>query len=72
MVKHGSPLLRYALMNAAIPMLRFNPVFSNYYYKKRSEGKCHRVALSHLAKKLVRVMYTLETKSLDFDFKMIK
>lgn len=72
MVKHGSPLLRYALMNATIPMLRFNPVFSNYYYKKRSEGKCHRVALSHLAKKLVRVMYTLETKSLDYDSKMIK
>lgn len=71
MVKHGSSLLRYALMNATIPLINYSPKFSKYYCKKRSEGKSHRVALSHLAKKLVRVMYTLETKNIDFNSKLL-
>ena len=71
MVKHGSSLLRYALMNATIPLLQYSPTFSSYYAKKRSEGKSHRVALSHLAKKLIRVMFTLETKNIDFNSKLL-
>lgn len=71
MVKHGSSLLRYALMNATIPLLQYSPAFSSYYAKKRSEGKSHRVALSHLAKKLIRVMFTLETKNTDFNSKLL-
>ena len=71
MVKHGSSLLRYALMNATIPLLQYSPTFSAYYAKKRSEGKSHRVALSHLAKKLIRVMFTLETKNTDFNSKLL-
>lgn len=64
MVKHGSSLLRYAIMNATLPLINFCPKFSKYYLKKRSEGNSHYVALSHLAKKLIRVMFTLETKAL--------
>ena len=71
MVKHGSSLLRYALMNATIPLLQYSPTFSAYYAKKRSEGKSHRVALSHLAKKLIRVMFSLETKNTDFNSKLL-
>ena len=71
MVKHGSSLLRYALMNATIPLLKYSPTFSTYYAKKRSEGKSHRVALSHLAKKLIRVMFTLETKNIDFNSNLL-
>ena len=71
MVKHGSSFLRYALMNATIPLINYSPKFSKYYSKKRSEGKSHRVALSHLAKKLIRVMYTLETKNIDFNSKLL-
>ena len=45
MVKHGSGHLRYAIMNIAMTILRFSPTFYDFYLKKRSEGKCHRVAL---------------------------
>lgn len=67
MVKHGSSQLRCVLMNCTIALIRFNPVFATYYHKKRAEGKSHRVALSHVAKKLVRLIYTLETNGIDFD-----
>ena len=67
MVKHGSSQLRYILMNCTIALIRFNPVFATYYHKKRQEGKSHRVALSHVAKKLVRLIHTLETNGIDFD-----
>ncbi|BDF25195.1 IS110 family transposase [[Clostridium] symbiosum] len=66
MVKRGSSQLRYVLMNCVVPLIRFDPVFASYYHKKRTEGKPHRVALSHTAKKLVRVIYTLETKGIDY------
>ncbi len=67
MVKRGSSQLRYVLMNCVVPLIRFDPVFASYYHKKRLDGKPHRVALSHTAKKFVRVIYTLETKGIDYD-----
>ena len=72
MVKRGSAQLRYVLMNCVVPLIRFNPVFASYYHKKRKEGKPHRVALSHTAKKLVRVIYTLETKGIDYDASLLR
>lgn len=72
MVKRGSSQLRYVLMNCVVPLIRFNPVFASYYHKKRKEGKSHRVALSHTAKKLVRVIYTLETKDIDYDAALLR
>lgn len=67
MVKHGSGYLRYHLMNAALYVFTHEPIFTEFYYKKRNEGKSHRVALSHVAKKLVRVIYKLETENITFD-----
>lgn len=67
MVKHGSPHLRATLMNAAEYVFLHEPIFTIFYYKKRSEGKAHRVAISHVAKKLVRIIYKLETSNIDFD-----
>jgi len=64
MVKHGSPQLRYALLNCCLPLVTNEPVFAEYYAKKRAEGKTHRVALTHVAKKLLRVIYTLQTRNL--------
>ena len=72
MVKHGSGHLRYSLMNTAMSILRYSPTFYDYYLKKRSEGKCHRVALSHVCKKLIRVIYTLEKNNMDFDPSLLK
>ena len=72
MVKHGSGHLRYNLMNAATIILKFSPTFYDYYLKKRSEGKCHRVALSHVCKKLIRVIYTLEKNNINFNPSLLK
>ena len=67
MVKHGSSYLRYALMNACLPLITHDPVFAEYYAKKRAEGKPYRVALTHVAKKLLRVIYTLQTRNIPYD-----
>lgn len=72
MVKHGSGHLRYAIMNTAMCILRYSPTFYDYYLKKHSEGKCHRVALSHVCKKLIRVIYALEKNNIDFDPSLLK
>ena len=72
MVKHGSGHLRYAIMNIAMSILRYSPTFYDYYQKKRSEGKCHRVALSHVCKKFIRVIYSLEKNNIDFDPSLLK
>lgn len=72
MVKHGSGHLRYSIMNTAMIILRYSPTFYDYYLKKRSEGKCHRVALSHVCKKLLRVIYTLEKNNIDFYPSLLK
>jgi len=72
MVKHGSGHLRYSLMNSAMIILKFSPTFYNFYLKKRNEGKSHRVALSHVCKKLIRVIYTLEKNNIDFNPNLLK
>lgn len=66
MVKRGSPYLRQVLMNVAESSLMHNPKIYEYYNKKRLEGKAHRVALSHVAKKLVRIIFYLEKHNQDF------
>ncbi len=72
MVKHGSGHLRYVLMNTAMTVIRYSPTFYDYYLRKRSEGKCHRVALSHVCKKLIRVIYCLEKNNIDFNPSLLK
>ena len=72
MVKHGSGHLRYSIMNTAMSILRYSPTFYDYYLKKRSESKCHRVALSHVCKKLIRVIYSLEKYNNDFNPSLLK
>lgn len=72
MVKRGSGYLRHSLMNIANVVIRYNPTFYDFYLKKRSDGKCHRVALSHVCKKLLRVIYKLETQNIQFDSSLLK
>jgi len=72
MVKRGSSHLRYTLMTVCLPIINHNIVFAEYYHKKRLEGKPHRVALSHVAKKLLRVIFTLETRNIKFDPEKIR
>lgn len=72
MVKHGSGHLRYSIMNSSLRILKYSPTFYDYYLKKRSEGKCHRVALSHVCKKLIRIIYTIEKNNIDFNPSLLK
>lgn len=60
MEKRGSRYLRYALFNAAKFVCHWDSTFKAYLDKKRTEGKHYNVAVSHAAKKLVRVIYHLE------------
>ena len=72
MVKRGSSQLRYVLMNCALPLIRFDMTFAAYYARKRTEGKPHRVAMSHVAKKLVRVIFALEKQNTDFNTQVLR
>ena len=72
MVKRGSSQLRYVLLNCTLPLIRFDMTFAAYYAKKRSEGKPHRVAITHVAKKLVRVIFALERQNTDFTVQALR
>lgn len=59
MVKRGSKYLRFALMTAARMVCMNDVTFNEFKNKKMSEGKHYMVAMGHVAKKLVRVIYYL-------------
>lgn len=62
MVKRGSPYLRWAMYHAARLIAIYSPTFKTYYEKKMSEGKHYNVVISHVAKKLMRVIFHLLRK----------
>ena len=66
MEKRGSKYLRWALFQAAEKVCLWEPSFAAYLQKKRSEGKHYYVAISHVMKKLVRLIYALETKRVPY------
>lgn len=61
MEKRGSRYLRYALFNVTKYVCHYTPDFSAYLSKKRIEGKHYNVAISHATKRLVRLLYSMET-----------
>ena len=67
MSKRGSGALRYALMNAAHNVVKYNATFKEYYDSKRAEGRSHYNALGHCAGKLVRVIYKMLTDDVKFN-----
>ena len=72
MVKHGSSHLRQILMNVVDTFALHNPVIYDYQTKKIKEGKYWRVAQTHVARKLVRIIYHLEKNNMDFDSNLLK
>jgi len=66
MVKRGSKYLRWALLEAARLIAMRDTTFKLYYQKKKAEGKHHYVAQSHVAKKLIRVIFHLLSNNLNF------
>ena len=66
MEKRGSRYLRYALFNAAKFVCIWEPSFKAYLARKRAEGKHYNVAISHAAKKLVRLIFALQNSGKAF------
>ena len=67
MVKRGSSYLRYALIQAAKLLANYSPHFRAYIRLKISQGKHYNVAVSHVAKKLIRIIYYLLKTNQYFD-----
>ncbi len=57
--KRGSSILRWAIYQSAQAIVKFDPVFREYYLKKKAQGKKHRNVLGHVTKKLTRVIYSI-------------
>ena len=64
--KRGSKLLRWILGRAVVQTKLFNPVMEQYFKKKMSEGKHYNTALCAAAKKLIRVIWSLERNKRPF------
>lgn len=60
MVKRGSSQLCWALHEAARLMSIWSPSMRVYFQKKLAEGKHYNVAVSHVGRKLVRIIYQLQ------------
>ena len=60
MEKRGSRYLRYALFNAARFVCIWDPTYREYLAKKLAEGKHYYIAITHVCKKLVRLIYRME------------
>jgi hypothetical protein len=67
LVKRGSTYLRWGLMQAARLVAYRDVEFGVYLEKKLCEGKHFYVALTHVAKKLIRVVFHLLKTDQDFE-----
>lgn len=72
MVKRGSHYLRYALIQAARMTTLYSPQFGAYLKLKISQGKHYFVALSHVAKKLIRVIFHLLKSKQTFNESLLR
>lgn len=59
MSKRGSPYLRNAIFQAALIASFKDPVLSDYYQKKRSEGKHHLTCVGAVARKMCNIIYAV-------------
>lgn len=59
MSKRGSPYLRKAIFQAALVASTHDPVFRDYYRKKRSEGKHHLTALGAVSRKMCNIIHAI-------------
>lgn len=66
MVKRGSTYLRWAILTASRTVSMRDSTFGDYLAKKQSEGKHYYIAMSHVAKKLIRVIFYLLKNNTSF------
>jgi len=62
LTKRGSPTLRNALYHAAFANIRLKTCFSDYYHKKKNEGKHFTQAMTATARKILEIIYILLQK----------
>lgn len=67
MVKHGSKYLRWSLQQAAHTVCLREENFKQFRNKKLSEGKHYFVAMSHVAKKLLRTIFHLLKNNINYE-----
>lgn len=67
MSKRGSPYLRRALWSVAENASRTNPVFADFYDRKRKEGKDHRTAVGACTRKLCYIVFAVLRDQVPFD-----
>ena len=70
--KKGSKYLRKTLYQIILPVIRYNPVFKEYYQLKISQGKGHRCAQGHCVRKLLRIIYHLLKTNQQFDPQLLR
>ena len=72
MVKRESSYLRYALIHVAKLLANYSPHFKAYIRLKMSQGKHYDVAVSHVAKKLIHIIYYLLRTNQTFDERKLR
>lgn len=70
--KSGSKYLRKTLYQIILPVIKYNTVFKEYYDLKKSQGKSHRCAQGHCIRKLLRIIYHLETTGQSFNLELLR
>jgi len=70
MVKQGSPHLHWAILQAAKLAANYSPKL-NEYFKKLAESKHYSCAITHVAKKLIRIIFYLLKNNQRFDESLV-
>jgi transposase len=66
MSKRGSPYLRRALFLAASNAILYDSILSEYYNRKRTEGKHHLTAVGAVARKLTYIVFAIMRDNKDY------
>ena len=61
--KRGSPYLRHAIYQAAFVASNNDPHLSEYYKRKKAEGKHHYVALAGVQRKLLYIIWSVPNRT---------
>jgi transposase len=66
MSKRGCPYLRRALFLGASNSILYDPVLTEYYNKKRAQGKHHLTAVGAVARKLTYIVFAIMRDNKDY------
>ena len=70
-VKRGSSLLRKKVYMYSLYSLRFIPQMHDYYHLKKSQNKHHKVVLTHISRKLLRIIFYIESNKTPFNLNKV-